>query len=337
MLIVPDVVLREVVRVYERTFRAHKRKLEAELGGFRRMGLLDAGDGLRLPADVTEARTTYEADVRRILGDANAEVHPLPTASHDVILRRSLDERKPMARGERGYRDTLLWETVLEVARHAHRVVLLTKNTQDFADEARLAAHLRDDLVREGYDDDRVSLFLSVAEFLETCLTPPVNSLQREIAALIVDYPDMLFTLAEHFASYLEYGFPVELGSEDAALWDASLMSFHGLDSLDLDDVAHGFHDLPVATFVGAGEAELEAFMEKVHYEEISDWTRPELLDVAPLGEVLRVSLSRVVTVTARLPYLGERERPFGDVVSIEVSVADDGHSYEPPQEEHLF
>jgi hypothetical protein len=79
-------------------------------------------------------------------------VLPYPAVPHRQVVARALARRRPFdPRGRGGYRDTLIWESVLELARQggvAH-VVLVTRNHKDFAagDGSGWHADLRADLV----------------------------------------------------------------------------------------------------------------------------------------------------------------------------------------------
>jgi hypothetical protein len=64
---------------------------------------------------------------------------PLPTVGHQVLLTRALESRKPFdERGGDGYRDALIWHTVLDICRECDgdtQVVFVTNNTNYFCDK----------------------------------------------------------------------------------------------------------------------------------------------------------------------------------------------------------
>lgn len=337
-IVVPEVVFLEVVRVYARTFRSYKRNLERQIAGFRRMGLVQAAVGLGIPRNAHDASVSYEGDLRQKLKDVGAEIRPLPFVSHDSILKRALEGRKPMSESERGYRDTLIWETVLEVARQTEKVILLSTNTKDFSDDDALAADLRHDLASNGLPPDRVELFVDLEQFVsERVPLPPPLTWAEEVEAIFEDDPSLLAMFAMHVASLVEYGFPVDLELADSLVFnDASLVSFDGFDVFQLEGVTETLHGPPIVTFEGEGEATIEAFIEKENLESLMPWNRPDVAEFDWQEEVAQVSMTRRIVVTARLPYLGDAEEAFGDVLSLDVDVVGPG-SHRPPQAERLF
>ncbi len=71
---------------------------------------------------------------------------PLPAVTHEAVLERALSGRRPFDQdGRTGYRDALIWHTVLELAQTTTNVVLVS-NDGDFADSTgELLASLRDE------------------------------------------------------------------------------------------------------------------------------------------------------------------------------------------------
>jgi hypothetical protein len=87
--------------------------------------------------------------VERLLGGgAGMALLPYPEVPHQVVAARALARRRPFDRlGHDGYRDTLVWESVLAHARslpRGSRVAFVSRNSKDFAadgDEGSDALH----------------------------------------------------------------------------------------------------------------------------------------------------------------------------------------------------
>ena len=83
-------------------------------------------------------------------GGTGFEVLPYPDVPHREVAARALARRRPFdALGHDGYRDALVWESVLALARRLSRarLVLVSRNRKDFADaEGGLHADLRRDV-----------------------------------------------------------------------------------------------------------------------------------------------------------------------------------------------
>jgi hypothetical protein len=98
---------------------------------------------------------TVDRHVERLLGGGESfEVVPYPTVPHREVAARALARRRPFDKlGHDGYRDVLVWESVLTVARAypGGRVVLVSRNSKDFADaDGGLHPDLRRDVAAIG-------------------------------------------------------------------------------------------------------------------------------------------------------------------------------------------
>lgn len=337
-LIVPEVVVREVVSVFARTFREHKPRLERELAQFRRMGLLEAQDGPELPRNVEDAAAAYESDLRWLLLESEVNIPPLPDVTHDRILSRIFDERKPMDRGEKGYRDTLLWETVLEIASIVGPVVLLSQNAKDFGEDDRLASDLREDLKAAGFAPDLVSLYSDVGQFVTDVVAPLTPGAWTDKINEIIETSELLPEIGEYLRGFLDYGFPVDLEGKDAELFlEASVASAGTVAWVGFEGASESAHGMPTATFTCEVDADVEATIPIEEFQEIQEWERPEPLETDDIRGVVRVRLPRVLLVTGRIPFVEEFERPFGDLLEIEVIALGSDSPTVRPQRESLF
>ncbi len=83
-------------------------------------------------------------------GGAGFTILPYPDLPHREVARRALARRRPFdPLGHDGYRDALVWESVLALARtlSRERLVLVSRNRKDFAaDDGSLHADLRRDV-----------------------------------------------------------------------------------------------------------------------------------------------------------------------------------------------
>jgi hypothetical protein len=131
---VPEVVVDELLAHRTNRFQPDVADAIAALGAWR--------DGRAAPL------------VDKLLaGGAGFELLPYPDVSHRQVVARALARRRPFDEdGHDGYRDALIWETVLALARtlpHS-RITLVSRNRKDFADDHgdALHPHLRADVGR---------------------------------------------------------------------------------------------------------------------------------------------------------------------------------------------
>ena len=171
-LVVPELVVRELINK-------------------KREGLVDADHRLRqshatlaevgYPAaltrpDLPALTSMFERRVREMLDGAKADVPALSSVAHDDLVTRALDRRKPFSSTGAGYRDALIWHTVLELlALDNEALVLVTNNSKDFA-EAKQPTRLSDDLQRDLADahvePERLQLLPSLEDFAKEHLAP---------------------------------------------------------------------------------------------------------------------------------------------------------------------
>lgn len=138
---VPEVVVQEVSRGY-------KRATNDLLGELKKLELwkLHKLLGLSVPTNIKDLKPSvdqrisdYEPILRRRFDERRVAVVPLPQVEHQVLLTRALENRKPFdAEGKNGFRDALIWHTVLDLCYKTARttkVLFITDNTNDFCDK----------------------------------------------------------------------------------------------------------------------------------------------------------------------------------------------------------
>ena len=146
-LVVPDVVLRETARHWEAESVKAIEIANGKIGGIKRSRerLGDLGiDGSSLidssPVVVVPDRGIFEQQRREMLISLGVHVAAVPAAVDiETVLERDLARKRPFEDSGKGFRDTLIWETVKEVLLESgasDTVFLVTDNVRDFGDIA---------------------------------------------------------------------------------------------------------------------------------------------------------------------------------------------------------
>lgn len=146
VLVVPELVVREVVNKWHEKARAELEKAHKPLRELGRYGI-----DVTVPSedDLARQREEIEERLRRTLEAKGVEVAPFPRLPHEAVAERALGRRQPFdARGKDGYRDSLLWETVLTYADANDEVILVSNDHKAFAAN-REEGRLSDDLAAE--------------------------------------------------------------------------------------------------------------------------------------------------------------------------------------------
>lgn len=149
--VVPEVVVRETVRhQVEAWDSAQKESLPAIQKAERALKQF----GIRVPIDpaiveqAAEKAANYESYLRARITELGGEVAALPTIEHDKLLAWDMLGRKPFAATGKGYRDALIWATVLEyvaAARPDNSVIFVSNNTRDFIGKDGIHSDLLED------------------------------------------------------------------------------------------------------------------------------------------------------------------------------------------------
>ncbi|WP_406505745.1 PIN domain-containing protein [Streptomyces sp. NBC_01602] len=169
---VPEVVVAEAIGGYEREI-GHASlavdKIVTKYAG--RLGLgQQFGDFLE---SLQERRSDYQERLSQLIEDLGGSVLPPPEVPHMELTRRAASRRKPCDQKGDGYRDTLNWLLVLEIAQSnpEETIFWVTDNSTDFANEEKNDLHedLLEDLEGVGaegrvrWSNDLSSLLLSLA------------------------------------------------------------------------------------------------------------------------------------------------------------------------------
>ncbi len=184
---IPEVVLSEARRHYELAHEKLRTQLSAVAIAANRLGVLT--DQVPAVADCEAAGRQYDRDIRARLDRSRITVGPLPNVPHQAILERDLARRKPFKSDGSGYRDTVLWLTVLSVAAQASpdgQVAFISANSSDFADSEvprMVHADLRQDLIDADLSEDAVLVFDSMRAFVDGL------GIEDRTGALIADVP----------------------------------------------------------------------------------------------------------------------------------------------------
>jgi predicted nucleic acid-binding protein len=144
-LIVPELVLEETVNKRREAALDAERKLRQA-----HSDLAAVGATLELPnVDLTAVVEQFRKQLVELLSSSKTDVPKLPDVRHETIVRRALERRKPFSASGAGYRDALIWETVLTlIGEDDDEIILVTNNSKDFAED-KTGTSLAADLVRD--------------------------------------------------------------------------------------------------------------------------------------------------------------------------------------------
>jgi predicted nucleic acid-binding protein len=125
----------------------------------------------------------YSRKLVEILKELNAGYLKYPPVSHEEIVKRDLNRRKPFSESGKGYRDTLIWESILQlIKREKQEIVFLTDNYKDYCcsdKDNTLHPHLYEDIRNLGIKDVKIRIIRNIPAFNEEIVIPTLQKLEQ--------------------------------------------------------------------------------------------------------------------------------------------------------------
>ena len=318
MLYIPEVVVAEIVSLYSREAKqcqSELSKLNKKYAGLELKGrnLLDTS--LHMVDTVS-----YESFLRRTL--SGAIFLPLPETSSELVLRRILDKKRPFNEGESGYRDYLIWLTILEIAKSScNQIAFITSNTKDFCDDPTnklLAADLILDLEDNGLPSDQVKLYTSLALFNQTQITPALeelHALQNRLNSDAENRLDKMKIARESLEWLLSYEDIVAAYFNDDPVADSpELHDLQSLTRVEIKDIRKLERHEILLRFAAHVDATFRAYMDDERYQQMKAKPFVDSID----SGVITISYVKEFDVEFEITYdTDERQITSGDIVDV--------------------
>lgn len=162
-IVLPQIVLEETEAHYQRQLHAKRLSLEKAMKDYQRI----AGSELDIPEQCFERTIDNYANYlgRQLWG--LLEILPYKQDYLDEVVSRAINRRKPCSSSGEGFRDAILWLTIIDFAKwyKSEPVVFITNNTRDFCDSDNRTLHhqLQEELTGLGLT---IALYTSLSGFL---------------------------------------------------------------------------------------------------------------------------------------------------------------------------
>ena len=252
---------------------------------------------------------SFRGRFRRQLSTADSEILGYPNTSHEVLVKSATSRRKPFDQDGSGYRDALIWQSVLELAKRVEGPVVLVSNDGDFANRNKLYADLIEDLDRLGLPKDKVVLATGIAKLVDDHVRPHLgiapweNPLQL-LAERGINLEDAFGLLIQDACDGIDWD-PIDLGVPPECE-TVSLDMVHDVSNLELVDVRKLDTDQVMIKAVAQISGEFQDFMYVYDYYAVDD-SRLYLVDsnwsdhyvVAGINLSLRCELNFIVDDSA--------------------------------------
>ena len=264
-LIVPDVVLNETLQKYREALlgicasekKLYKKKKQLLINVEKPESLLD----------VENACQQYSVFLTSLFEEHRVTVVDAPIVPQQEMLQRAIKKIRPFSTQGAGYRDFLIWKTVVAVAKVKGGVVFCSSNTKDFAEgkDKKLHHNFIADLRDADVPEESVEYISTIDALISDRIDPLHASANEKV--------DSLFKtgrIEEQLSSWLDAHGDAELSSFIETYEDSSAETT----MVDCDDlkILDGFRSVQFAqdsVFVeltATATFYLEFFMEKSEY-----------------------------------------------------------------------
>jgi hypothetical protein len=180
-LVIPQLVIDEETNKCREAIAKIQHVLKQQLQEFQRW----TGEGLSLPVTddkVQSTIATYEQTLKDTLLRTGATIRSYPTTSHEQLVAKCLARKRPFSEDrQKGYRDALIWESILEILVE-DEVAFITNNSNDFFEKDKLVLHphLLEDLLRDNIDANQITVFKDLHSFVDVYVKPTMETLDLE-------------------------------------------------------------------------------------------------------------------------------------------------------------
>lgn len=224
-IFIPEVVIDEIVKQYDEKAEEYINSFNTAL---KKLSDLSTSPITQIPIDAKGFISNYRNELNNRIKQLGIGIIPYPNTGHKIMVARELGKKKPFKDSTKGYRDALIWDSVME---HTQKyssncgIIFLTANSKDFADKDKKGLHtdLIADCISNGIPPTSIRLVTDIQNFIDneiilrsTELKEKFNQLQQDgglgdidFIQLIQDYisKDMLDNLisSNDFDSYPGY------------------------------------------------------------------------------------------------------------------------------------
>ena len=177
-IFVPEVVIQEVVNARRIRLKERLKKAVHHIHSVNKV--VSQTESIPIPeVNVREEVKSFEELLRRRIDELGASKPDYEGISHSTLVAKALHRKKPFGTKDRGYRDGLIWETIIRnVADKNDVTIFVTNNTKDFCDSnGELHTDLKQELEERGFRRNSVIVYRSLTEVIEKHVKP-ILSLQ---------------------------------------------------------------------------------------------------------------------------------------------------------------
>lgn len=183
-IVVPEIVFDETLNKHREKIREAGSVAQKKLEEYNRL----ACDEIKIDFEtkyVAEDAQYEDFLTSLLLSNCAYPPEGYPDVEHKIIVARALARKKPFKPdGREGYRDYLVWRTVLEIVKgNAGPIHFVSENPKDFADEndkRKLHPDLLEEMKQLQIDSTRLTYWSSLKDFIDEVVKPELQRAEDE-------------------------------------------------------------------------------------------------------------------------------------------------------------
>lgn len=122
-------------------------------------------------SDIQQEIINYQNYFLNKIEKADIGILPIPQVEHEEIIKYANSGKRPFDSKDNGYKDFLIWMSVVGLATRSKRPIVLISNDNDFASDGTIHEQLIDHLKELEIENLDIQLVKSLGQFNETYLT----------------------------------------------------------------------------------------------------------------------------------------------------------------------
>lgn len=286
---VPEVVIDEMVKQYRDEVNECAEQINNALVKLKKRKVQIQQQSI----DSDLITTDYEQQLRDRINALGIQIIPYPKTAHKEMVARELNRRKPFKDSTKGYRDSLIWESIKEHCKHTPKgddIIFLTENSDDFASKDKQTFHpdLIEDCVNAGIDQEHIQLVTGVHKYIENEIIGRAEELQElfkelsckhgvgdiDVQQVIRDYVDK--KLISYYVAGDIYGESISFAP---GYYENSEVVEMEIESVRYDSIRELSHEQILIQSTVVVKAEIDAFIYKGDLPLIDDNSLPYIFD----------------------------------------------------------
>ncbi len=168
---IPEVVVDEVINKYnEKLTEIYNQRTRADLEISKFLNKVPTIANF----NIEQYTEIYKFFLIKKLKQIKAKILPYPQIDHKKIVKKIFEKKKPFKKGDAGYRDFLIWETIRYLDLNGtEQISFITNNSKDFGQGLLLKENFTDKITTK----HNMTVFPSLNNFNEVYIMPSLRKL----------------------------------------------------------------------------------------------------------------------------------------------------------------